>query len=270
MTFARPYRRLCFVFAYFICLRYDRVTRVIERGLEAMRDLNGRSSVAVGNDASSGPSGWKVSKGEEESRSSAAVSLVDPSSSQKVIKRSRLPAAAVKEMRCAACGADHVATGWWVLSDPNARKLYMAADLLSRCRAFFSSWKARCRGTTCGVKTVELRVTMTVSYVCLLFSLWWVEFSWFGGGVGGVGCCCCCRRCCCWSFLSRERRGTQKSDGKVAYYTVFAENGTGGPTRGAGFDKRNVLPYALKKNRSAPNDRNQENCACCFLLLRYQ
>lgn len=102
-------RRLCFVLAYLFPLRYDRVARVIERGLEAMRDLNGRSAVAVGNDASSGPSGWKASKGDEESPSSAAVSSVDPSSSQKVIKRSRLPAAAVKEMRWAACGIDHVA-----------------------------------------------------------------------------------------------------------------------------------------------------------------
>lgn len=70
---------------------------MVERALDAMRELNGRTEAAVGRDASR-PSGCKIAN--EAKETSPCAASVD-ACKQKVAKRSRLPAAAVKEMRCA-------------------------------------------------------------------------------------------------------------------------------------------------------------------------
>lgn len=65
--------------------------RVIERAIEAMRELNGRSDTLSKKDAS-GSLTWRSD--DKKSQSSS-----DDMSKRKATKRSRLPAAAVKEMR---------------------------------------------------------------------------------------------------------------------------------------------------------------------------
>lgn len=70
------------------------VYRVVERALEAMRELNGTSAVVK---EPCPPSAWEQSKKEQEPAPSCGPT--DPPG-QKPAKRSRLPAAAVKEMRC--------------------------------------------------------------------------------------------------------------------------------------------------------------------------
>lgn len=67
------------------------LARVIERAIEAMRELNGRSDTLSKKDAS-GSLTWRSD--DKQSQSSS-----DDMSKRKATKRSRLPAAAVKEMR---------------------------------------------------------------------------------------------------------------------------------------------------------------------------
>ncbi|CAM9729394.1 unnamed protein product [Laminaria digitata] len=71
----------------------DATIRVVERALEAMRELNGTSAVAK---EPCTPPGWEQSKKEQEPAPPCGPT---DSSGQKPAKRSRLPAAAVKEMR---------------------------------------------------------------------------------------------------------------------------------------------------------------------------
>lgn len=77
------------------------MNRVIERGLVAMRELNGRGE-SCRRKPGSAPTAWKQAKEAEDK--------------ERVVKRSRLPAAAVKEMRCAASGTgNNTLAHEWVL-----------------------------------------------------------------------------------------------------------------------------------------------------------
>lgn len=73
--------------------------RVIERALEAMRELNGRNEARGASAASSVLSGWDKPKKKKEKRPAAVAARPQGSPTNKPPKRSRLPAAAVKEMR---------------------------------------------------------------------------------------------------------------------------------------------------------------------------
>eukprot|EP00903_Cladosiphon_okamuranus_P007131 g6928.t1 len=79
----------------------DATIRVIERAIEAMRELNGRNQTRG---ASSAPikavlSGWDKPKKKKGKRPAAVAARPVSSPAKKSPKRSRLPAAAVKEMR---------------------------------------------------------------------------------------------------------------------------------------------------------------------------
>eukprot|EP00752_Nemacystus_decipiens_P011080 g9844.t1 len=79
----------------------DATIRVIERALEAMRELNGRKETQVASAAATpAPSGWGKPKKKKKEKVPAAVAAGPGGSpANKPPKRSRLPAAAVKEMR---------------------------------------------------------------------------------------------------------------------------------------------------------------------------
>ncbi|CAN0211439.1 unnamed protein product [Ascophyllum nodosum] len=74
----------------------DATIRVIERAIEAMRELNGRGSSVAKKDAS-GSFEWRS---DNKKPVATSQSISDDISKRKATKRSRLPAAAVKEMSC--------------------------------------------------------------------------------------------------------------------------------------------------------------------------
>lgn len=73
----------------------DATIRVIERSVEAMRELNGRGASVTKKDVS-GSLAWRS---DHKKPAIASLSACDEISKRKATKRSRLPAAAVKEMR---------------------------------------------------------------------------------------------------------------------------------------------------------------------------